>query len=1467
MAPIIVGSVGAKVVPIAASFVPDVRRQVQAPMLKLGKDLGDTIGDGIKKSIGDPLAEPLKKSYEKQRTRAPKDGAQLAGAFATAFKKRLQAALAALPKIEIDADSSEADQALAKVRASMAELSGKTVGVDIDAGQASAELERLSLQLERIQADDARVDVQVDVAKALAQLRAFRKEVDATKLDVDQAAAEIKAGLDAATKADVDIDTSKATAEVGAFTRDARARIDAALQSIPDIEVDANTDPAQRRLAELRAELQSLRDADIGVDIDAGSAQAKISAIAAELNALAVRDPRIDIEVNAGRAAAELGFVQAQVNALGASSASLGLGGVAGVSGLAFAIGGLSAVAVPALATVTAAVGALLASLAAAGAGAAGLGAVAIPAFVQIKNVLDAQKQAQQEATRASANGAKQATQSAQRALQLAGAQQALAAAERNAARSIEQAQQQVRQAKQSLADTIASTALRQEQAARAVEDAERSLADSQRDATRAQLDLVDARREAAEQAEELAIRLADSQLSQRDAALRVQEAQLELNKVLADPKATQLQRARAQLAYDQAVHQLKEQQQQTKQLQADKAAADKAGVEGSEVVIAAQERLRQAQQDVADRTQALKDAQQDAARQQVRNARDIADAQAKVAEAEKNVAYAQQAAAESIASAQRSIQAAQLATAGTTSTASTAASKYRQELAKLTPAGVALMGAWLRLRDAFTEWSKELQPAVLPLFTRALDGIAGSLDKFKPLVLAAADAVSGLIDDFSAEVKTPFWVGFLDDLTAATGPAITGLGTALGNIATGIAGIIDAFLPHTAEINDFFVGLTRGFADWGKNLKGSPEFEAFFQYVKDVGPQVTATLGAVFSALGHIGTALAPLGTLVLQGLQFLSDTITKIPTEVLTYIAATIAAIAISLSLVGLVMAAISAPITLIVIAIAALAAGLIYAYHHSEKFRSIVDTTFRAIAAAAMWMWDHVLKPVFDGVAWYITKILIPWFTFLWKYVIVPAFRNIGLIIYTWWHLFGKPIFEAVRFWISKVIGPVFFYLWRTVVKPTFDAIGKIIDWAVKRVIKPAIDVWKSAMDAMPGVFDRAKEGIGKAWDKIRDLAKKPVKFIVETVLNGGVIDPFNKIAGAVGLKLRIPRLKLPKGFAAGGIPPARVGAGFMTDGPRAIVGEGDPSHPEFVIPTDPRHRDNALRLWKMAGGQLLEGGGILGKLANLGRDVGGFIKDKASAAASFIGDPGKVIDDLIRKPVRELLKDIGGGTFGKILTQLPYKAIDGLVTKAKELAADLIPDIGGGGGGGGGSGVERWRSVVLQALGLVGQPAGYAGITLRRMNQESGGNPTIVNRWDSNWIAGHPSVGLMQVIRGTFRAYAGQFRNVGPFSYGVSTNPLANIYASMRYALDRYGSLPSAYNRSGGYDQGGMLQPGWTMAYNGTGSPEPVLTGKQFEALTRRQTAGPITVPVYPAPGMDETALANKTARRLGIALGV
>src|SRR5699024_12451639 len=66
--------------------------------------------------------------------------------------------------------------------------------------------------------------------------------------------------------------------------------------------------------------------------------------------------------------------------------------------------------------------------------------------------------------------------------------------------------------------------------------------------------------------------------------------------------------------------------------------------------------------------------------------------------------------------------------------------------------------------------------------------------------------------------------------------------------------------------------------------------------------------------------------------------------------------------------------------------------------------------------------------------------------------------------------------------------------------------------------------------------------------------------------------------------------------------------------------------------------------------------------------------------------------------------------------------------------------------------RWGVLATRALPMTGDmgPRVHASM-MRRMNQESGGNPRAINNWDSNARRGTPSKGLMQVIGPTFRAY--------------------------------------------------------------------------------------------------------------------
>ena len=68
----------------------------------------------------------------------------------------------------------------------------------------------------------------------------------------------------------------------------------------------------------------------------------------------------------------------------------------------------------------------------------------------------------------------------------------------------------------------------------------------------------------------------------------------------------------------------------------------------------------------------------------------------------------------------------------------------------------------------------------------------------------------------------------------------------------------------------------------------------------------------------------------------------------------------------------------------------------------------------------------------------------------------------------------------------------------------------------------------------------------------------------------------------------------------------------------------------------------------------------------------------------------------------------------------------------------------------------------------------------IEHESGGDPEATNNWDSNADKGTPSQGLMQTIGPTFDAHKLP-------GHGEITDPIDNIIAGVRYAIDRYGSV--------------------------------------------------------------------------------
>lgn len=493
----------------------------------------------------------------------------------------------------------------------------------------------------------------------------------------------------------------------------------------------------------------------------------------------------------------------------------------------------------------------------------------------------------------------------------------------------------------------------------------------------------------------------------------------------------------------------------------------------------------------------------------------------------------------------------------------------------------------------------------------------------------------------------------------------------------------------------------------------------------------------------------------------------------------------------------------------------------------------------------LWHKVIQPAFDG----IRQIMGNAWNWINAHVITPFKSGINALGDAWNGLYEqhiRPVWDwitakfrdswnwvktrVVDAWNREIRGwaNIFHWLYDSAIRPVWDWISSKSQSAWNWIDRNVLGPFKDGIHAIGQAFETTKNWIGRSWDQIRDAAARPVRWVVDTVYTNGIKNVWNKVAGAVGLKLTLPDVH----FAEGGINPG------YAPGQDTILAMTSPGEawmvPEWVRAVGPDNVYRWNRLARQSGPAAVRAdmgfatGGVVPRF-----DLGGIVQtaetwlsNAAKSVGEFLSDPGGTITRLIVDPVKRLLTGIGAGDWGRLIAQLPVKVMQGLVDKAKSLISSMSS------AGSGGSGVQRWRGLVVQVLHMLGQPDSWTDTVLRRMNQESGGNPNAINNWDSNAKAGIPSQGLMQVIPSTFAAYA------GPFAGRPITDPLANIYAGLNYALHRYGSL-SALNQPGGYaeggivpslyDKGGYLAPGVTIVSNQTSDPELVLTGDQQRAL--------------------------------------
>lgn len=333
-----------------------------------------------------------------------------------------------------------------------------------------------------------------------------------------------------------------------------------------------------------------------------------------------------------------------------------------------------------------------------------------------------------------------------------------------------------------------------------------------------------------------------------------------------------------------------------------------------------------------------------------------------------------------------------------------------------------------------------------------------------------------------------------------------------------------------------------------------------------------------------------------------------------------------------------------------------------------------------------------------------------------------------------------------------------------------------------------VWNGIVGDFQSIWGRLTGIASGIWNDVINAFKAGINAVIG-LANRFVIDDIDAILKFF-LIPTIPAIPL---LASGGT----VGAGFTTNGPMAIVGEGNPAHPEYVIPTDPAHRDSALGLYQSLGAKLMASGGILG------------------AVDSWISGGAGALNGIID----QLVSGMQAGVYRSMAAGLGHKMVSGIQALVDKAMQSFSAPFTGSGA------VKDW---IEQALKLTGTPESWAGPLSVLIGRESGGNPNAINRTDSNAAAGHPSQGLMQTIPGTFNAYH------QPGTSWNITDPVANIAAGINYIKARYGDIFHVQQANPnlppkGYDAGGLLPTGLSLVRNSTGQPERVLNASQTARL--------------------------------------
>ncbi|MEU3507960.1 phage tail tape measure protein [Streptomyces longwoodensis] len=532
--------------------------------------------------------------------------------------------------------------------------------------------------------------------------------------------------------------------------------------------------------------------------------------------------------------------------------------------------------------------------------------------------------------------------------------------------------------------------------------------------------------------------------------------------------------------------------------------------------------------------------------------------------------------------------------------------------------------------------------------------------------------------------------------------------------------------------------------------------------------------------------------------------------------------------------------------------------------KLYAGLVMGALRAVGGWATWLWQSAISPAigfivggfklwWSGVQLYFSLISAGfrtvggWALWLWRSAVMPV---VGWVVGG-----AKLMWSGVKFVFGlftaglRTLGGWATWLWRSAISPAMTGARAVISGVYNTGIAPVLTALRAAIGKTGAAFEAAKNAIKTAWDKVKGIAKAPVKFIIDTVYNQGLVSVWNKVASAFGA----PKLS-PYKFATGG-PVFGAGTETSDDVPAWLSKNEHVWTAREVRGAGGHGAVMALRKWAAAGGSgplpgFKDGGGLFGWIGKAGsvlKGVGSDAWETIKKGAKWLKDTlGSSVRAGVKAVVNPLLARIPGldTGFGKMIRRIPTRMIDTLFGYA-----DQADKKGASASFGGRIPSGQHLSIINAALRAAGVPPPgtlaqwQAGLNTL-ITRESGWNASAINRTDSNARAGHPSQGLAQTIPSTWSAYVpSSLRGRGIL------DPVGNVASAIRYIVSRYGNITrvqqaNASKPPAGYDSGGWLGPGDT-GVNHLRRPEAVLTPPQSAAFVQLAAAAAAARPASAA----------------------